>query len=615
MKKFYIIFILLCTCRSINAQTISLGTDNEYCPYVEYEFAVTLPGKFSSIFPVQMQITKPPYDFNQAQTSFKFKAIFNDVNVKQFVEIHYTLSGPQTFKPEYKRVKSLFFPAPPSACGSIQPKFTNTNTYVTNFTAPSCQVTSFSITFDKIKWYTSGENQPYCFGSISDYEYLLPAGWKIGNTTSTGSNWIPGTNNVVITSDLSSGNGSPISIRPKNTCSGNTANGSFSFSFPVLRPNGFNVVPASTNITCGSATPVTFEVENTYNATGITNYTWNLGTTPNGWLLPNGSPAPASYSTGTSNTVTLTPVCGVTPASVGATVTVNGTNCTAGVSTISVVPPSLQISGSLYLCSNSATYSLPNVPCNANVTWSAYPAGIVGLVPSGNSVTVQKLANGAVTLTATANVCNNYSTSMDIQVGAPPQFDNISCVTNCPTGYWENYCTNTDYHFFASPSQNSPFWASQTLTYHWSYLDTWSMQVTPIGVFTGSFVNLQPLINFPQAGNYIIQVAAMNSCGLGSVAQYPITVLQCYGWRFKISPNPAKSSAVISFDQETIEKYMNMSIREVVIVNKLGDIIRKWKYPSGNKQTSVNISFLKADIYYIKVFNGKEWKTQPFRKQ
>lgn len=235
MKKILFSLALLLSSILLNAQTISLGTDNEYCPNVEYEFSVTLPGAYSSISVTQMLITQQPYAFNSSNTSFKFKAKFNDVNIKQSVEIKYGANGASTFKPEYKKVKSLFY-SNDASCTIIQPKFSSNNASATSFTAPLCLVSNFAITFSKIKWHTAFETPTYCFGSISDYEYLLPANWKLGNITSNGTTWLQGTNAVTITSDLTSGNGQTILIRPKNTCVSNSANTQVPAQIIVLRP-------------------------------------------------------------------------------------------------------------------------------------------------------------------------------------------------------------------------------------------------------------------------------------------------------------------------------------------------------------------------------------------
>lgn len=402
MKKLLFAIVLLSFSVLTMAQSISLGTDNEYCPNTEYEFTVNLPGSYSSISATQFLITQQPYAFNQSQTSFKFKGKFNDVNIKQIITVRYNNSN-NTYPFEYKRVKSLFY-SNDYSCGQIQPKFTSNNAPATSFTAPLCQVSNFNITFNKIKWHTAFENPVYCFGSISDYEYLLPVNWKLGNNTSNGSTWLQGTNTATITSDISTGNGSTILIRPKNTCTTPSANTQPQVPIFINRPPSFAVSPATAAIMCGSTTPITFTINNVSGATGITNHTWNLGTTPNGWLLSNGSPAPSIYSTGTANTLVLTPACGASPGNVGASVTANGINCIAASSNVSVTQPTLSISGNSNFCAN-ATYFINNLPCNtSNVIWEIMPFSAATLNVSNNQVTISPAGNyGTVMLKAKIN--------------------------------------------------------------------------------------------------------------------------------------------------------------------------------------------------------------------
>lgn len=182
----------------------------------------------------------------------------------------------------------------------------------------------------------------------------------MNNINSTGSNWITGTNNVTVTSDLNTGD--VILVRPKSECG--IANGEFQVPIQIIRPRSFKVSPASVAITCGSTTPVTYTVENVYSASGITDYTWNLGSTPNGWIY-NGSPAPPSISTNTSNTITLIPVCGFSQSNISATVTVNGISCITNTIVISQTQPAMDINGNSFLCSGNESYQLNGVPCNA----------------------------------------------------------------------------------------------------------------------------------------------------------------------------------------------------------------------------------------------------------
>lgn len=58
-----------------------------------------------------------------------------------------------------------------------------------------------------------------------------------------------------------------------------------------------------------------------------------------------------------------------------------------------------EIQGPSNFC-GSQSYSIGNLPAGTTVTWSASPSGIVSLSPSGSSVTLTKISNGTVTLTA-----------------------------------------------------------------------------------------------------------------------------------------------------------------------------------------------------------------------
>lgn len=589
----------------LNAQTISLGTDNEYCPNIEYEFSVTLPGPYSSISATQMLITQQPYAFNSSNTSFKFKAKFNDVNIKQFVDIAYN-SNNDHFKPEYKRVKSLFYNNDIS-CSLIQPKFTSNNAPATSFTAPLCQVSNFNITFNKIKWHTAFENPVYCFGSISDYEYLLPAGWKLGSATSNGTSWLQGTNTATITSDLSTGNGTTIMIRPKNTCITNSANGQIPVQIFINRPNGFTVTPANVPISCGSTTPVTFTVNNINNVTGITNYTWNLGATPNGWLLPNGSPAPATYSTGTANTLTLTPVCGAIQSNVGATVTANGGACIATSSNVSIALPSMNINGANSICSNPVVYSINNLPCNATATWSSNPTGIVSISTSNNQATVTKITDGQTTLKATINACGSQTAIyLTIDAGLPeaPEFIEIyghgatDPLSLCPGGY-----------------RAEAFTSITNQQYQWRLPDEWSSSVSggnnPFLVGSNGFdipIQVNTINSYPA----FMWVRSKNGCGYSDLVYLEVGT-DCYGNRmsssYTISPNPASTN--VQIDGSKNKKL----IKEIQLIDKMGQVKRVIKFKSNQTNVNFDVSGFSPDIYYLKIYDGKQWESKQLRIQ
>ena len=140
-----------------------------------------------------------------------------------------TSSNPSAiYDPQFKKIKSLFY-INALSCPRIQPN-------LVSIPAPLCQVTNHAITFNNINWSTYGESPDYCFGSVPTYEYQLPNQWSIGGFTSTGSNWIQGGNSVIVTTDLSNGDGSTIKIRPRNNCGSNLENGQPPVQIPISRP-------------------------------------------------------------------------------------------------------------------------------------------------------------------------------------------------------------------------------------------------------------------------------------------------------------------------------------------------------------------------------------------
>ncbi|GAB1856079.1 hypothetical protein MHTCC0001_09140 [Flavobacteriaceae bacterium MHTCC 0001] len=73
-----------------------------------------------------------------------------------------------------------------------------------------------------------------------------------------------------------------------------------------------------------------------------------------------------------------------------------------------------------YVCDIGDTRVLKtDIPAGAlNFTWTANPSGVVNLTPTGNTVTVEGVASGAVTITCTANNANGceYTTSIMFEV-------------------------------------------------------------------------------------------------------------------------------------------------------------------------------------------------------
>jgi len=281
MKKiFSLIIAFIIISMATSAQSIFPNENTEFCPLTSTTFTVTLPRIASGTTPTVASWTNGPIlisgvsnlSHTSTQTTFSFVGQFRDVNINQQFKIDYTPNGgsASSYYPSFKRVKSLFYN---TNCAQIPNQGT--------ITAPRCQISNFNINFSNVKWGTAFENPDLCFSSITNYEYRLPANWILNGQTSTGTNWIAGSNNVTVTSDLSTGDGTTILIRPVNNCGSNLVNGQIPGQISVSRPAPLLSISSSSTVICsGSSThrivgmpsgaTVQWSIDNTTDA-GISN--------------------------------------------------------------------------------------------------------------------------------------------------------------------------------------------------------------------------------------------------------------------------------------------------------------------------------------------------------
>jgi hypothetical protein len=266
-KELSIAIAIMLLCQIAGAQTVTPNTSTQFCPNQETEFTVTLSKAYSSLEALNGSIiTESPYNVSQDKKSFKFKGKFTDVNKKQTFRINYADgSNPKDF--DFLNIQSWFFYDASVDCIKIQPNLSIIN-------APVCQNAAISLSFGAIKWYTAYTNPVNCFGSIANYEYKLPANWKIGSSTSTGNNWISGGASVSIIPDLNTGNTQYVYVRPA-TCGAGLANNYVPVAIPVARGSAFTINSNTSSFVCG-ATPTVGLSINSSGVTGITDYSWNF---------------------------------------------------------------------------------------------------------------------------------------------------------------------------------------------------------------------------------------------------------------------------------------------------------------------------------------------------
>ena len=75
----------------------------------------------------------------------------------------------------------------------------------------------------------------------------------------------------------------------------------------------------------------------------------------------------------------------------------------------------------------------------------------------------------------------------------------------------------------------------------------------------------------------------------------------------ELFPNPAKSEVTVRMKQINDNNPANkiQDIRDVKIFDKLGNMMKSYKYPSNSKQVTMNVSTLPFDIYIVEISDGK----------
>lgn len=238
------------------------------------------------------------------------------------------------------------------------------------------------------------------------------------------------------------------------------------------------------------------------------------------------------------------------------------------------------IYGSAINCS-SENYSIDICNTTTNITWTASPANIVTLSPNGNQVILQRIgiASGVVTLSAKiGNACagSNIIITKTVVVGTPTP--SLSITVHCP-----------EVIAFANNSYaaNNFTWTIETSSGTQTVNDPTSVQ---------TFKNIY--------SNAYLCVTYSNACS----TSYPVcTSFDCTdngGHRFSVSPNPTTGDVQI----EAIDK--KTDIKEIEITDKFGGIKKKNKLSGGTKKFKINMAELPADIYFIRIYDGKGWTSK-----
>lgn len=509
MKKIYTIVIILFTIiQTSYSQTVSPLASAEYCPNTEYTFTVSLPqgSTYSNMFTSNgAMITQfPP---SGSGSNFIFNGKFQDANQTQTFNVNYSLNGPQVYTIPFTKIKSLANGSP----------FARPNATPTSIVAQRCQIQNFNISFAPVKFGNPFEVSQAGYGDIQSYEYLLPVNWKLGNTTAA-SAWLPGGTNVTVTSNLTTGDGGVIQIRPINT-------------------------------QCGTGLAVGQAIQ-----------------------IPISRPAPS----------------------------------------ISLTSPQ----GVIICAGGSANFTLGNIPAGATVLWTytSNTGGVVTLVNATSpTVTVNNTNNGnaRITLTGTVTHCS-FTYTRTIEVGLGTGVNTVS-YTMLNVG-----CVSNRAYFYANVIP-----VNGATNYAW-YAKDLSSPGNPFVYKDGGFDFYN--IDFPLGGsyrNYTVYVDVTTPCGnvTSNMGEGTFYAPSCLGGgggaRMALSPNPSKDHVTLTLLNEDgkIEKAKTKSIFEIQISDKLGNKVLVRKLTSGQKVVDIDISSLKADNYFVKIWNGEIWLSSQLSKK
>lgn len=646
MKHLFLLLIgLILLNPLVHAQTISISQSSEICPGNDYTFAVTsLPHPYKS---VEASGGATVWGDYEAGGVLYFTGRFADLNQTQSFTVNWNGGTSTTF--DYKRILSLTIPTIQS-CAVVSG----------TVTAPLCQTTDIPFSFSARNFANPGEG--ICLtNTISSYEYLIPAGWQLNGVLSNGSTWQSGSNSVTLTPDATTGG--VVQVRAINGCSSTiTLSKSQIFNIPIVRATPtFTLSPMSQGISCGTSVTQTYTVSMSAPAPACTvSYRWDLGSN-NGWKM-GGVAAPTTPFSGSSSITLESLATNNHYGNVSVTPIINGVDQPTITSVTSFIAPNFGlIGGSNSICTGtSSSFSVYPMPGYiSSIYWGLnsilpnYGATVVSVDNQyASSTTLTKINSGVVDLSVSlTDACSQtYSrTRSGINVGGYSSAYALSGYTlaypPCPTPL----CTPSA--VYNSISSSGPY--GTTVYSGIAYMNT-SNQLyiynSELTSGTWSLVSGNPASWSSYNGNNLtvtpgdydpikFRLTASNSCGTlyydftFYTSNYTYLMYDGGESEYRLSPNPAQDVLAVAVNTEkTKEKSVAVNsekskdkklaglsvgsdIKEIHILDKMGNLKQKQTFVQGSKKININVSKLKADVYVIRIFNGKEWKTMQFIKR
>jgi Secretion system C-terminal sorting domain len=250
---------------------------------------------------------------------------------------------------------------------------------------------------------------------------------------------------------------------------------------------------------------------------------------------------------------------------------------------------SFVITGNSPFCT-TGSYSV-NTPTTLPVTWSVSPLGIATLNANGNTVTLTRVVDGNITLTAKLGAASCGTVTKSVQVGiAPPAFTVSEVQKPCPP-------TTNNGDYIINPT-------TANVTYSWQCSGCDALNVIPTqGASAAIIVN--------NSGSYTFSVlATTNVCitSTFSINKTFSTGTNCGILRIGISPNPVKTQ--LSLSVEDADDAEGKNGYQVTIADYLGNV--KYDAKQSSKNAQIDIATLSSGTYSMRIIKGPKIVTKTF---
>lgn len=236
----------------------------------------------------------------------------------------------------------------------------------------------------------------------------------------------------------------------------------------------------------------------------------------------------------------------------------------------------------LNLDCSGGTFFINNLPVGATVFWSSSNTTIATVTNTNNQGTVTRFstASGNVRIIGTITLpCGTTVIEfMDVQIGTPAP--SLSVSVYCPEAV-----------AFVNNSQAATNF-------------TWSLETSSGTQTINSPSNVETFKNI--YSNAYLCVTYDNVCGTSYPACYSFDCSSNGEHRFAASPNPTTGDIQI----EATGTDKNITIKEIQVTDKMGNVKKKIKLNGDTKKTKINIAELPADTYIIRIYDGKTWTSK-----